>query len=805
MEKPKVLMVDDDKNLGEQVKRTLEKRYEVFLSEDGRDILHIIQRRKPHVVLLDLHLPPDITSTKVGMDILRDLVDTKIESKVIVITGSNDRKDALTAIDMGVYDYINKPIDIDELEVILKRAVHIHRLESEARSLQQRLGKEYVFEGIVGSCPQMQQIFTIIRRVAPTNSTVLLQGETGTGKELIARAIHQQSFRKEGPFIVINCAAIPDSLLESELFGHERGSFTGAFSRKLGTIELAQGGTLFMDEIAELPLPLQPKLLRFLQGSEIQRIGGKEKIKADVRVIAASNRYLEEAVRMGSFRKDLYYRLKLIVIELPPLRDRGNDILLLAEHFLKRMNNGLRVKRLTSGAKRALMQFIIIPFILITVATTIIYWKMPKTYRSDTLILVLPQKVPKDYVRPTVTTPVAARLRTITEEILSRTRLETIITQLNLYPEVRKRDFIDQAVEEMRKDIEIKVKGNSSFRIYYQNQDPETARAVTSRLASLFIEENLKTREQQARVTTDFLSKELASARKKLEEQEKAITEFKFQHIGNLPQQNKANLAMLGQLAEQRQMISQSIARAEDKRLLIQQQLAGTGQFLDDGNATSLQAQLQAAKNRLFALKSTYTDNHIEVRKVQAQIRQLEDRLKSVGEEVQDEVPEGSQTIGPMALDLKNQLMVINKEIERLKKEEARINQQIALYQKRLEEAPRVELQLQKLTRDYNNTRGFYEDLLRKKMQAEQAENLERRQQGEQFKILDPASLPRIPYKPNPKKVFPIGILLGLGAGCGLAFLAEMLDKSFRNVKEVEEYLGVPVLAAIPLIKKQKA
>ncbi|HIC91386.1 MAG TPA: hypothetical protein EYP21_04875, partial [Syntrophaceae bacterium] len=442
---------------------------------------------------------------------------------------------------------------------------------------------------------------------------------------------------------------------------------------------------------------------------------------------------------------------------------------------------------------------------LITVATTIIYWKMPKTYRSDTLILVLPQKVPKDYVRPTVTTPVAARLRTITEEILSRTRLETIITQLNLYPEVRKRDFIDQAVEEMRKDIEIKVKGNSSFRIYYQNQDPETARAVTSRLASLFIEENLKTREQQARVTTDFLSKELASARKKLEEQEKAITEFKFQHIGNLPQQNKANLAMLGQLAEQRQMISQSIARAEDKRLLIQQQLAGTGQFLDDGNATSLQAQLQAAKNRLFALKSTYTDNHIEVRKVQAQIRQLEDRLKSVGEEVQDEVPEGSQTIGPMALDLKNQLMVINKEIERLKKEEARINQQIALYQKRLEEAPRVELQLQKLTRDYNNTRGFYEDLLRKKMQAEQAENLERRQQGEQFKILDPASLPRIPYKPNPKKVFPIGILLGLGAGCGLAFLAEMLDKSFRNVKEVEEYLGVPVLAAIPLIKKQKA
>lgn len=428
---------------------------------------------------------------------------------------------------------------------------------------------------------------------------------------------------------------------------------------------------------------------------------------------------------------------------------------------------------------------IIIPFILSLIITTFVYWKLPKIYRSDTLILVLPQKVPEEYVRPTVTTPVEARLRTITEEILSRTRLETTITQLNLYPEVRKTGLIDQAIDKMRENIEIEVKGDSSFRIYYQDKDPQTARMVTSKLASLFIEEDLKTREQQARGTTDFLNKELVSAKQKLEEQERATTEFKFQHMGNLPEQTDANLAMLKQLAEQRQGIRDSINR-----------LQGQSTDATEGFNTPLQVQLQAAKNRLLALKSTYTDKHIEVRKVRARIRQLEDRLMSVEEEA-----EGSQTTYLTKLSLENPTM----NIKLLQKEEARINQQIALYQKRLEEAPRVQLKLATLTRDYNNTKGFYENLLKKRMEAEQAENLERRQQGEQFRVLDPASLPRIPYKPNPKRVFPMGIFLGLGAGCGLAFLAEMLDRSFKNVREAEEYLGVPVLAAIPLIKKKKA
>ena len=357
MEKPKVLIVDDDKNLREQFKYTLEKNYEIFLSEDGRDILRIAQNKKPNVILLDLHLPPDIATSKVGMGILRNLVDMKIESKVIVITGSNDKKNTLTAIDMGVYDYVDKPIDIDELEVIIKRAIYINKVESEIKNLQQRLEQGYIFEGIIGNCLQMKHIFSTIRKVAPTDSTILLQGETGTGKELIARAMHRQSFRKKGPFITINCSAIPDSLLESELFGYEKGSFTGAYKRKPGKIELAQGGTLFLDEVVDLNLPLQPKILRFLHGSEIQRIGGKQNIKTNVRVIAASNIDLKEAVEMGSFRKDLYYRLKLIVIELPPLRDRGDDILLMAEQFLKMMNKNLQLKRFTSGAKKALLQY----------------------------------------------------------------------------------------------------------------------------------------------------------------------------------------------------------------------------------------------------------------------------------------------------------------------------------------------------------------------------------------------------------------------------------------------------------------
>jgi uncharacterized protein involved in exopolysaccharide biosynthesis len=280
---------------------------------------------------------------------------------------------------------------------------------------------------------------------------------------------------------------------------------------------------------------------------------------------------------------------------------------------------------------------------------------------------------------------------------------------------------------------------------------------------------------------------------------------------------------MFGQLVSQRESISETLARADDRKLLIERQLSTIGATLDippqdTGNESSrnapspLQAQLQTAQNELLRLKGIYTLNHIEIRKVSEQIKQLQDQLmvdekekENKEKEKEIETTEESPIINPEIENLKNQLLVTNKEIERLKTEKARINEQITVYEKRLEESPHVELQLAALMRDYGNTKDLYEDLLQKKFEAEQAENLEKRQQGEQFRILDPAVLPRIPFKPNPKKILFLGIFAGLGIGFGLAFMAEMLDKSVKSVKDAEKYLKVPVLAAIPLDKKQKA
>ncbi|MGA1825632.1 MAG: GumC family protein, partial [bacterium] len=244
------------------------------------------------------------------------------------------------------------------------------------------------------------------------------------------------------------------------------------------------------------------------------------------------------------------------------------------------------------------------------------------------------------------------------------------------------------------------------------------------------------------------------------------------------------------------------IIKAEEKKILAQQQFSEVSQLINNEIETPIQAQLDATKKELLLLKSTYTDNHIEVRKLNAKIKQLEDQVISSRKEIQDKISEDTE--GSIAQSVNEQLTGINNEIERLIKEESKINQQIAIYEKRLEEIPHVELQLSALSRDYDNTKTFYERLLNKKLEAEQAENLERRQQGEQFKILDPASLPKLPFKPNPKKVFPVGFLLGLCIGCGLVFLVEILDKSFKNEKDAEDYLGVPVLAVIPLVKREK-
>jgi two-component system NtrC family response regulator len=261
---------------------------------------------------------------------------------VVVITGQEQREHALRAISLGAYDYFNKPIQLDELKVVLRRARHVHELERENRELQKSVSEDS-FEGLVGFCRPMQDVFKAVRRVARSEAQVLITGESGTGKELVARAIHRLSDRAQGPFVAINCGAIPENLLESELFGHEKGAFTGAHARRQGRIELAHRGTLFLDEVGELPPALQVKLLRFLQEHRLERVGGRQEIQVDVRVIAATNRDLQTAIQDGSFRADLYYRLNVLPLRVPPLRDRREDVLALAQHFL--VHHGAREGR----------------------------------------------------------------------------------------------------------------------------------------------------------------------------------------------------------------------------------------------------------------------------------------------------------------------------------------------------------------------------------------------------------------------------------------------------------------------------
>ena len=270
-----------------------------------------------------------------GFWTLSDILQENAAAKVIVITGNEDREYALRAIGQGAYDFFRKPIAIEELKVILRRALHVAQLEQEHRVLQQCRGCE-AFEAMLGASPPMQDVFATIRKVAASDVPVLVVGESGTGKELVARAMHQQSGRSAAPFVAINCGAIPETLLESELFGHEKGAFTGAHVQQKGKIESAQGGTLFLDEIGELPPAMQVKLLRFLQEYQIERIGGRQAIPVDVRVVAATNVDLKQAMATGRFREDLYYRLGVLTIPLPPLRERGDDILFLAQTLLQR-------------------------------------------------------------------------------------------------------------------------------------------------------------------------------------------------------------------------------------------------------------------------------------------------------------------------------------------------------------------------------------------------------------------------------------------------------------------------------------
>lgn len=333
MDKSKLLIVDDDEDLRTQMKWALAQDYEVFLAEDRRSALEAVRTKKVPVVTLDLGLPPWPASVEEGFATLAEILSIDPLIKVIIATGRGEKEHALRAIGDGAYDFLYKPVEIEELKVLLKRAFHLSALERENQELQSKVSAE-PFQGILGNSPKMQEVFTTVRKVATTDAPVLIFGESGTGKELVAGAIHRLSHRKNHPLVVINCGAIPENLLESELFGHEKGAYTGAHVQRRGRVEAAHSGTLFLDEIGELSLTLQVKLLRFLQEQVIERVGGREQIKVDARVIAATNRDLKQAMKDGIFREDLYFRLGVITIPLPPLREREGDIVLLANAFL---------------------------------------------------------------------------------------------------------------------------------------------------------------------------------------------------------------------------------------------------------------------------------------------------------------------------------------------------------------------------------------------------------------------------------------------------------------------------------------
>lgn len=335
MQKQKLLIIDDDEDLRKQMKWALTADYEICLAEDRPSAIALINKEQPAVVTLDLGLPPNPAGVEEGFAVLEHILDENSLTKVIIITGRGEKENALRAVEKGAYDFFYKPIELDELKVVLKRAFHVSQLEHEQRETGHRLSCS-TFEGMIGTSPEMQDVFSSIRKVATTDVPVLIRGESGTGKELVALAIHRLSIRGSKPFIPINCSAIPENLIESELFGHEKGTFTGAHVQRKGRFEMAEGGTLFLDEIGDLPLTLQVKLLRFLQEKTIERVGGREQIEVDTRILAATNRDLEEAMKNATFRDDLYYRLSVINISLPSLRERSTDVVLLAKTFLDR-------------------------------------------------------------------------------------------------------------------------------------------------------------------------------------------------------------------------------------------------------------------------------------------------------------------------------------------------------------------------------------------------------------------------------------------------------------------------------------
>ena len=337
MNKPKLLIVEDDEGLQRQLRWAYDD-YDVFVAGDRAAAIDLLRAEEPDVVTLDLGLPPEPDGTAEGFATLDAILALKPDTKVIVASGHGARESALRAISGGAYDFYAKPVDIDELGLIVRRAFHLHAIEAENRRLAKVVTGNAVLGGMITAAPEMLKVARTIERVANADVSVMLLGASGTGKELLARGLHEASDRRNGAFVAINCAAIPETLLESELFGHEKGAFTGAVKTTEGKIEQAHGGTLFLDEIGDVPLPLQVKLLRFLQERVIERIGGRKAIPVDTRIVCATHQDLDAMIAAQSFRDDLYYRLAEIVIRIPTLAERPGDASLLARHFLTRFS-----------------------------------------------------------------------------------------------------------------------------------------------------------------------------------------------------------------------------------------------------------------------------------------------------------------------------------------------------------------------------------------------------------------------------------------------------------------------------------
>jgi two-component system, NtrC family, response regulator len=345
-----LLVVEDNPGLQKQLKWAF-NGYEVHIADTREAAIEQLQRHRPHVVTLDLGLPPDTANASEGLAALEQMLKLAPHTKIIVVTGNDDQEVALRAVSLGAYDFYQKPVDPEVLALIVDRASNLYDLEAENRRLlAERSGN--ALDGIIFASNQMQTVCRMVEKVGPTDVTALITGESGTGKELFARALHGLSTRRSGPFVAVNCAAIPETLLESELFGYEKGAFTGAVRQNPGKIEFASGGTFFLDEIGDMPMSVQAKMLRFLQQHEVERLGGHRPIPVDVRVICATHRDLKDLIRTGGFREDLYYRISEIVIHIPALRERTGDRLLLARSFLEKFatQNGRRFRGFTKSA-----------------------------------------------------------------------------------------------------------------------------------------------------------------------------------------------------------------------------------------------------------------------------------------------------------------------------------------------------------------------------------------------------------------------------------------------------------------------